>query len=98
MNDNPCSTPDVYVHVQKHAKMVREIWPDSSAELKKLFPEFAAKYAQVKDSALPNFMGVRLPVESGLNIPQWHAALGAYHDSELCSSFARIRLASRFSK
>lgn len=65
--------------------MVRDIWPDSSAELKKLFPGFAAKYAQIKDSAMPNFMGAQLPVDSGLNIPQWNEALIAYHDSELCS-------------
>lgn len=65
--------------------MVRDIWPDPSAELQRLFPDFAAMYAEIKSSALPNFLGARLPVASGLNINQWKTALVAYHDTELCS-------------
>lgn len=66
-------------HLSRHAKMVLDFWPDASPELQRLFPDFAAMYTKIKSSALPNFLGPRLPVKSGLNIPQWKTALVAYH-------------------
>ena len=38
----------------------------------------------VKASNLPNYMGCRIPVNSGLNIPKWRHYLAGYWDKQLC--------------
>ena len=47
-------------------------------------PHIFQAHALVKNSKLPNYMGCRIPVNSGLNIPKWRHYLANYWDQQLC--------------
>lgn len=51
---------------------------------KNFFQRFCALYDGVKYYNLPNFLGAKKTLESGLNLPQWEKALATYHDNEIC--------------
>lgn len=63
---------------------IKRIWPDVTEEARKQFPEFAHLYDTIKASSTPNFRGVRIPLESDLNILNWRTCLEEYHDKILC--------------
>lgn len=58
-----------------------QLWPPTS-------PLDMAKqisiHTSIYQSDVPNFMGCRIPVSSGLNIPLWRSGLVDYHDSQVC--------------
>ena len=37
----------------------------------------------MRASAVPNYMGARIPIPSALNIPEWRRLLTDYHDKEI---------------
>ena len=41
-------------------------------------------HAKLQKASAPNALSLRLPVPSGLNIPEWRSRLSGYHDSSLC--------------
>ena len=45
-------------------------------------------YNAVRESRLPNYLGVKLPLPSGLLIPEWRRRLVDYHDESLCDYLA----------
>ena len=47
-------------------------------------PDIFQAHTLVKASNLPNYMGCRIPVNSGLNIPKWRHYLAGYWDKQLC--------------
>ena len=47
-------------------------------------PDILQAHTLVKASKLPNYMGCRIPVNSGLNIPKWRYYLANYWDQQLC--------------
>ena len=47
-------------------------------------PHIFQAHALVKTSKLPNYMGCRIPVNSGLNVPKWRHYLANYWDQQLC--------------
>ena len=47
-------------------------------------PDILQAHTLVKASKLPNYMGCRIPVNSGLNIPKWRHYLANYWDQQLC--------------
>ena len=47
-------------------------------------PDILQSHTLVKASKLPNYMGCRIPVNSGLNIPKWRHYLANYWDQQLC--------------
>ena len=47
-------------------------------------PDILQAHKLVKDSKLPNYLGCRIPVDSGLNIEKWRHYLANYWDQQLC--------------
>ena len=47
-------------------------------------PDILQAHTLIKASKLPNHMGCRIPVNSGLNIPKWRHYLANYWDQQLC--------------
>jgi len=45
---------------------------------------FISLHAKLQVASAPNALSLRLPVSSGLNIPEWLSRLSGYHDSSLC--------------
>lgn len=70
--------------VDEHRTMIENVWPQLSDTATREFPAFSKLYNVIKGSALPNFLGAKVPVESGLNIEEWYRMLKHYHDSQLC--------------
>lgn len=65
-------------------RMVHETWPDVTDSARRVAPMFAKTYDAVKQLNVPNFAGARIPVASGLNVPNWALVLKDYHDNEIC--------------
>lgn len=89
----PGSTPDENsrskydansTSLRNYAQMVSRIWPKISAAAANKFPEFARSYNDITCVALPNFLGAKISVPSGLNIQKWRQYLSDYHDQSLC--------------
>lgn len=74
----------VYDAVQHHSDMINSIWPHISPLAAQENVDFAHLYTTVKSFNLPNFLGARIQLNSGLNLEQWDEALLYYHDAELC--------------
>lgn len=69
----------------QHAARVATIWPHPTHEAKLQYPEFCDTYERIKYFNLPNSLGARIPLKSGLNIDRWEHHLQNYHDREVCS-------------
>lgn len=70
--------------VDNQKYLINDIWPDTTAEARVEFPEFCRMYQEIKSWGLPNFLGAKIPIESGLCIKNWRKLLLGYHDEELC--------------
>lgn len=93
----PGSTPDAFHNtprfepynvshpaIKEHVQMVETMWPTFEASAASEYPEFGKIYGTIKDKALPNFLGAKIPVPSGLKIDKWKDYLHHYHDKVLC--------------
>lgn len=79
---NPVSVK--YSVLNNILQIVSANWPSTTPYVKQICPKFAWIYDTVKDYNLPNFVGARVPISSGLNVPNWAELLSQYHDNELC--------------
>lgn len=70
--------------MERQASIIKSIWPDTTDQANQRAPQFCARYRQIKAHATPNYLGAKIPVESGLNIIAWEAALATYHDNIIC--------------
>ena len=81
-----CETDAENVEVDLSPHAFREhrqaFWPSMSDAAP---PELRHIYEAVRHSGIPNAMGCRIPVPSGLNIPEWRKLLGGSQDDRtLC--------------
>lgn len=72
------------VLVAKQKQIFETSWPALTSQARESFPQFAQLYDSVKSHNLPNFLGARKIVPSGLNVSQWEKELTEYHDKEIC--------------
>lgn len=89
MNDTPIpnyiKVPSVDQQIiNRQYAIFKDVWPTLSPEAQRAFPVFARIYTEVKRFNLPNFMGARVTVPSGLNLLEWERKLQYYHDNEIC--------------
>lgn len=63
-------------------------WPQISNEEIAAIPTFAHLYQRVKEYDLPNCIGAKIPIDSGLKVERWVVLLQDYHDNELCHFLA----------
>lgn len=68
--------------------MILAKWPRPTEETRQALPMFAHLYDQVKAYNLPNCLGAKIPIHSGLNVERWVILLQNYHDNELCHFLA----------
>lgn len=71
--------------VAEHSGRVQEFWPHTTQEANTQFPDFCKLYQQVKSYNLPNALGAKITVPSGLNLHRWEDHLRNYHDREICA-------------
>ena len=57
--------------------------PKVGDQLRRHFPGWARVYSQVRASAIPNYRGARIPLESGLNIEAWRKRAHLISDGSL---------------
>ena len=57
--------------------------PRAGEQLRRQFPGWARVYSQVRESATPNYRGVKIPLESGLNIEAWRKRAHLISDGSL---------------
>ena len=74
---NPPRNPIAYRNT------LAEIWPHTSAPAWRTAGYYKTIYDQVRRCAVPNYCGKRIPIPSGLNIPEWRRLLNDYHDDQL---------------
>lgn len=70
--------------VKKQKDIITSHWPNVTNKAKDQYPKFCELFAKIRSFNLPNFLGARIPIESGLNIPAWRKRLESYHDIEVC--------------
>lgn len=71
--------------VENHSQRIASIWPYPTPQAMEQFPEFCKTYCMIKSFNLPNVLGARLTLKSGLNLANWERHLRDYHDKEVCS-------------
>lgn len=71
--------------VEAQRRIYETVWPHLAPKAWELFPAFCALYTQVKSFNLPNCLGARKTLSSGLNLHQWEQLLATYHDREICN-------------
>lgn len=64
--------------------MIGSFWPKMTQIAAENLPAFASDFHSITKAALPNFLGARIPVHSGLIIERWRDYLRTYHDKTLC--------------
>lgn len=74
--------------VSRTQNMIANTWPNITPEAQAALPSFAQLYNQVKSYNLPNCLGAKIPVHSGLKVERWVTLLQDYHDNELCHFLA----------
>lgn len=79
----PLPSVDPVIVAAQHV-IFKETWPSLTPEARQSFPQFAALYDEVKSFNLPNFLGAKRTVHSGLNLKIWEQELRDYHDREIC--------------
>lgn len=67
----------------KQRDIFKNEWPLPSPTAWKEDPQFCELYQDVKSFNLPNFLGARRTLLSGLNLERWEARLYKYHDREI---------------
>ena len=75
---------DMGVGPYQYARVKHAIWPELVGHLWSASPVYAYLYSEVSATGLPNHLGARLPVPSGLRIPRWRHHLADYHDNIVC--------------
>lgn len=84
-----CNNIDVQDSIKESLNnMFASNWPMPTDEACKRDPTFCKIYSLVKEKNLPNALGARVLVPSGLNIQAWINMLSEYHDSQLCHFLA----------
>lgn len=68
----------------EYRPFVDAYWPATSAHAKTCAPLHAGIYDKVRKYGVPNYMGAKAPIPSGLNIPAWRESLSAYDDNKIC--------------
>lgn len=71
--------------VAEHSRRVEAFWPHTTQAANVQFPEFCKLYQRVKSFNLPNALGARITVPSGLHLDRWEDRLRHYHDREICA-------------
>ena len=59
-------------------------WPRLNSSQWRDQPTYAMLYSAIRRSCLPNRLGPRLTIPSGLNLDRWDELLTDYHDAQLC--------------
>lgn len=70
--------------IQRSATLINTLWPSTHESAESSHPQFCELYKAVKKCNLPNFLGARIPLPSGLKIQSWYKYLKDYHDMYLC--------------
>lgn len=83
--DSRISFPQVDPNIvfQQQA-IIASQWPKLTQEAWQQNPDFAALYTDILSFSLPNFLGARRTLDSGLHLHQWELMLQDYHDNEIC--------------
>lgn len=66
------------------ASCKKAYWPTLVPTQWKDHPQYAMLYSATSGTGLPNHMGARITVPSGLKLANWEADLKNYHDHDLC--------------
>lgn len=84
-----CNPLDVQVHILDSLRtMFANNWPSPTQHAFQQDPGFCKVYNLVKAQNLPNALGARVLITSGLNIRAWLHLLHGYHDSQICHFLA----------
>lgn len=68
----------------KQQRLFADNWPVPTEDAIRVDPYFCELYSDVKSFNLPNFIGARRTIHSGLNLEKWEQLLQGYHDNEIC--------------
>lgn len=71
--------------VAEHSERMASFWPYPTTKAMDEFTEFCKTYCIIKSFNLPNVLGARLTLKSGLNLEIWERLLIDYHDREICA-------------
>lgn len=83
-----CNNIDVENHILDSLKdMFANNWPSPTSNAFKQAPQFCEIYDLVKAKNLPNALGARVLIPSGLNISAW-INIREYHDNQICHFLA----------
>lgn len=71
--------------VEEHSKRVAQFWPHTTPRANEQFPDFCHLYQRIKSYNLPNALGAKITLSSGLNLERWEHHLRDYYDKEVCA-------------
>lgn len=55
--------------LDQYSDRIRSFWPDTTLQACKAFPNFCNTYTRIKSFCLPNAVGAKITLPSGLNLP-----------------------------
>ena len=71
---------------EQHQHTLDRIWPHPTTQQWLHHKAFNRIYETVRQTAIPNHMGARLSITSGLNIPEWRRMFVDYLDNQIVDS------------
>lgn len=84
-----CNPIEVQDHILASlTEMFATNWPSPTPVAIKQDPQFCKIYNLVKAKNLPNALGARVIIPSGLNLAAWINVLQEYHDNQICHFLA----------
>lgn len=72
----------------QYSRVVSGKWPDITLTAKVKAPVHGAIYKVVKEHSVPNYLGARVRIPSGLKIEKWREYLEDYEDRQICDFLA----------
>lgn len=71
--------------VHEYSQRIAGFWPHTTSQANEQFPEFCKLYQRIKSFNLPNALGAKITLSSGLHLRMWEHYLEKYHDREICA-------------
>ena len=68
----------------EYRSILNDMWPTTDEQAWTPGHTYKILYDQIRNHALPNYMGAKITVPSSLKLESWEARLQDYHDKELC--------------
>ena len=80
----PQASTTRHIHLPaSYSVILNSIWPFPKKHVWDRYDQYYETYMQVRLTAIPNYIGERIAIPSGLHIKAWRTLVKDYHDQQL---------------